>query len=337
MSGSGIHDFGEAVSSPVRPSSIKCHCCSGNTGCPAAAEADDTSGVLVQWCRSRPAPSRAVPRPSANCQPASTAAASTDWAIRSSSSSSLAVDDLLDFPGSLPHQIVQEIGEFWTLAPFFRTHGYLHRRGYLLYGPPGSGKSAIIAQVAQQMIAAGNLVVFCHHPSMFSNCMTLLRRIEPARPVLCVFEDIDALIEEHGESEILQWLDGGSQIDTVVSMATTNFPERLDRRIVARPRRFDRLVKVEHPDQAVRTRYLAHKFRSEPSFDAERWGQETEGLSFAALTELSILVLCLRRPMEEAVALVRSLSEASPTSREFAASPMGFNHRRTDGGIRNGE
>src|SRR5262245_23805977 len=52
----------------------------------------------------------------------------------------LQVDDLIDFAESLPARILQEIENFWSLGETFQKHGYLHRRGYLLYGPQGSGK-----------------------------------------------------------------------------------------------------------------------------------------------------------------------------------------------------
>src|ERR1700693_2791763 len=53
----------------------------------------------------------------------------------------LQVDDLIDFADSLPGRILDEIETFWSLGEVFERHGYLHRRGYLLYGPQGSGKS----------------------------------------------------------------------------------------------------------------------------------------------------------------------------------------------------
>ena len=63
----------------------------------------------------------------------------------------------------------------------------------------------------------------------------------------------------HGDSELLQWLDGSHQINKVINIATTNYPERLDRRIVSRPRRFDRIIKIEAPAARIRETYLAKK------------------------------------------------------------------------------
>ena len=159
----------------------------------------------------------------------------------------LQVDDLIDFADSLPSQILQEIENFWSLGEKFERYGYLHRRGYLLYGPQGSGKSSVVHQVVHRIIKAGHVAVFCEHPGVLTRTMELFRKVEVDRPLICMFEDIDAVIELHGDSELLQWLDGSHQINKVINIATTNYPERLDRRIVSRPRRFDRIIKIEAP------------------------------------------------------------------------------------------
>ena len=143
----------------------------------------------------------------------------------------LQVDDLIDFADSLPAKILSEIENFWDLGEVFQRHGYLHRRGYLLYGPQGSGKSSVVHQVVHPIIKAGHCAVFCEHPGFLTRAMEVFRKIEPNRPVICLFEDIDSIIELHGDSELLQWLDGSHQINKVINIATTNYPERLDRRI----------------------------------------------------------------------------------------------------------
>ena len=171
----------------------------------------------------------------------------------------LQVDDLIDFADSLPGKILDEIQTFWTLGETFQRYGYLHRRGYLLYGPQGSGKSSVVHQVVHRIINKGHVAVFCEHPGFLTRGMEIFRKIEPDRPLVCIFEDIDAIIEMHGDSELLGWLDGSHQINKVINIATTNYPERLDRRIVSRPRRFDRIIKIESPTPAMRETYLRKK------------------------------------------------------------------------------
>lgn len=243
----------------------------------------------------------------------------------------LQVDDLIDFADSLPAKILNEIENFWSLGGLFEKHGYLHRRGYLLYGPQGSGKSSVVHQVVHRIIKAGHVAVFCEHPGFLTRAMEVFRRIEPERPVVCLFEDIDAIIEIHGDSELLQWLDGSHQINKVINIATTNYPERLDRRIVSRPRRFDRIIKIESPSAAIRETYFKKKLPDlMTNGQLANWVSMTEGLSFAALAELVISVACLGNSLEETVNVLRTLDDQHPDSKEFdRPGRMGFGPPRS--------
>lgn len=238
----------------------------------------------------------------------------------------LQVDDLIDFANSLPGKILDEIETFWTLGDTFRRYGYLHRRGYLLYGPQGSGKSSVVHQVVHRIISTGHVAVFCEHPGFLTRAMEIFRKIEPDRPLVCIFEDIDAIIEMHGDSELLAWLDGSHQIDKVINIATTNYPERLDRRIVSRPRRFDRIIKIEAPTPSMRETYLSRKLPELVTRnELKHWVDLTDGLSFAALAELVISVVCLGNSLEDTVKLLRQLEDHNPSSKEFdRPGGMGF-------------
>jgi hypothetical protein len=230
----------------------------------------------------------------------------------------LQVDDLIDFPDSLPSRVVHEIERFWRLADRFQKHGFLHRRGYLFYGKQGCGKSSLIHQVVAQIIAAGHVAFFCGHPAIFIRCLEQFRRVEPERPIVCVFEDIDAIIKFYGDSDLLQWLDGNHQVDQAVNLASTNYPENLDRRIVSRPRRFDRILRIDAPDDRLRGAYFARKLPELSEEERGHWVRLTDGLPFAALAELVISVCCLGNDLDETVKLLRSLDENTPSSCEFA-------------------
>src|SRR5207253_10885411 len=159
----------------------------------------------------------------------------------------LQVDDLIDFADSLPGKILHEIETFWCLGATFQRNGYLHRRGYLLYGHQGSGKSSVVHQVVHRIITKGHVAVFCEHPGFLTRGMEIFRKIEPDRPLVCIFEDIDAIIEMHGDSELLGWLDGSHQINKVINIVTTIYPERIVLRIVSRHRRSDRIIQIYDP------------------------------------------------------------------------------------------
>lgn len=224
----------------------------------------------------------------------------------------LKVDDLLEFNDSLAALVLEEIGRFWTLRERFRKFGFLHRRGYLFHGKQGSGKSSLIHQIVAQIVKAGHLAFFCDNPLVFSRCLERFRRVEPDRPIVCIFEDIDAIIARYGDTDLLQWLDGNQQVDRAVNLASTNYPERLDKRIISRPRRFDRILEVPPPEKQIRVAYFARKLPELSMAERHRWVELSEGLPFAALAELVISVECLGNDLEKTVALLKSIDNEQP-------------------------
>src|SRR5205814_3984200 len=57
------------------------------------------------------------------------------------------IDDLLRFPDSKADKILKEISDFWERHDYFQKYGFLHRRGYLFYGPAGGGKTCLVQQI----------------------------------------------------------------------------------------------------------------------------------------------------------------------------------------------
>ena len=231
----------------------------------------------------------------------------------------LEADNLIDFPGSLASEILEEVERFWERRDRFHRLGFLHRRGYLFYGKQGGGKSSLIHQIVSDVVSADNVAFFCEHPYHFTRCLTQFRKVEPDRPLVCVFEDIESIIEDYGDNLLLQWLDGNHQVDKAVNLASTNYPEKLDRRIIARPRRFDRIMRIESPCARLRDAYLQRKLSDQPAEERDRWVSDSDGFSFAALSELIISVHCLGDDFDETIARLRKLDVHEPSSREFVS------------------
>ncbi len=229
----------------------------------------------------------------------------------------LQVDELIDFPGSLLDRILKEIERFWMLGDRFERYGFLHRRGYLFWGKQGCGKSSLIHMIVSRIVRAGHVAFFCESPHTFIPCMTKFRQVEPERPIVCVFEDIEAIIEDNGDSQLLQWLDGNHQVSKSINLASTNYPEKLDKRIISRPRRFDRILQIESPDTRVREAYFLRKLPEQTAAERKEWVRLTAGLPFAALAEMIISVYCLGNDLEETAELLRGLDAHNPTSEEY--------------------
>lgn len=211
------------------------------------------------------------------------------------------IDHLLALPDGNVEKLLEEFSMFWKLKAGFDKRGFTFKRGMLMWGPPGSGKTSGIWQMTQRLIADHKgVVVFIDNPGLATACLGILQRIEPTRPIVTVMEDIDTLVRGYGEHSFLALLDGEFQINNVVHVATTNYPHLLDRRFIDRPSRFDTIMKVGMPTAEARRVYFKAK---EPDLGPEvwdRWVKQTEGYSIAHLREVCIATQCFNQP-EEAV------------------------------------
>ncbi len=168
-------------------------------------------------------------------------------------------DELMRLPDSASENIFHNIESFWTKEAHFREFGFLWKRGILLWGPAGSGKTSTLQLMSESIVKRGGIAVYVSNPSITAQGLAIFRRIEPKRPCVVMLEDLDAMIANHGEHDVLALLDGELQIDNVAFVATTNYPERLDKRIVNRPSRFDIVKLIGMPNAEARKMYLEHK------------------------------------------------------------------------------
>lgn len=224
-------------------------------------------------------------------------------------------DSLIVLPDSKSEAIVQEIEQFMTLRPAFVSRGLLYKRGVLLWGPPGSGKTSTLHLLMRLIVdRLGGLALMVDHPGLAAQALQLVRKIEPERQIIAILEDIDGLLANYGVNEYLALLDGESQVDNIVFVATTNYPERLDRRFVDRPSRFDTVQFVGMPTADARRVYLTHK---EPKLDPlviEQMVDATEGLSIAHLREMIVLTQCFGRTIEDAAKRLTASKYRTPSS-----------------------
>lgn len=234
------------------------------------------------------------------------------------------VDELLKFPNSVSEKVLHEISEFWTRAKYFKKYGFLHRRGYLFYGPQGGGKSCLVQLIVADIISRGGLVLICeNNPANVDAVLQTFRVVEPDRPLICLFEDIDAIIKSYGEANLLSLLDGENQINTVINLATTNYPELLPKRIVSRPRRFDRIIKIENPNAEIRRVYFKERLKIK-DVELDKWVEASDGWSFAACAELVISVKCLGNSWEDTLKALDAIKDGKYSSEEFREGPVGF-------------
>jgi hypothetical protein len=240
-------------------------------------------------------------------------------------------DDLLQMPDSVSDQVIHSIQKFWNSQDEFVKRKQLFKRGILCYGPQGSGKTATLLLLAEDLISRGG-IVFVPHRSSASLIMSIraIRYIETDRPIIVLLEDVDEILKGESEYNILSLLDGEYQFNNVVYLATTNHPERLGPRFTNRPSRFDELIEVGLPTEKDRRFYLENKLLpvDQMGINVESWVRDTEGFSVAHLRELMVAVTCLKRDYAETLGRLKVMATKAPDTPDGysfeAPREMGF-------------
>src|SRR5262245_37333762 len=106
---------------------------------------------------------------------------------------SIVSDDLIPLPDSASERVLGSLKRFWYSETKFRQFGQIFKRGVLLWGPPGSGKTATVMLLVRALIERGGVVVIAGQPEMTAKALAKLRQIEPTRKLICILEDLDEL------------------------------------------------------------------------------------------------------------------------------------------------
>ncbi|RXJ00650.1 ATP-binding protein [Anaerobacillus alkaliphilus] len=188
---------------------------------------------------------------------------------------------------NLKKEIYRSIDQFFTEdGKFFRQYNIPYKRGILLYGSPGNGKTTLVKSIANSIQAPVVYWQITEHTSSYT-VKEVFTSIAKMTPMVLVIEDMDSMPEEV-RSVFLNILDGSTSKEGIFLIGTTNYPEKIDPALINRSGRFDRAYELKLPTDELRYKYLLMKqFDQFMSLeDVERIVQNTKGFSFAQLNEL---------------------------------------------------
>jgi len=239
-------------------------------------------------------------------------------------------DELLNLPSETFSQILYDIDFFWNNKHLFDKYKYIHKRGILLYGTPGCGKSSICSLLTNQVIEKGGIVLNVNNSNSLNSyaesITSIFRFIEPDTKILTIFEDLDGLVRDsETETLLLNILDGNNQLNNVLNIGCTNYPENLKERILNRPSRFDRRYKIGLPDSSIREFYFKNKINSSDLTDdlLKDIVLKTEGLTLAHLGEFIKSVFIFGKEINDTIDMLKNMSEFI-SSKQDKISNLGF-------------
>ncbi|KAF9453036.1 P-loop containing nucleoside triphosphate hydrolase protein [Macrolepiota fuliginosa MF-IS2] len=214
----------------------------------------------------------------------------------------------------------KDVYGFFSAEEIYKKLSIPWKRGLIMYGPPGNGKTISIKAIMKSCNENGFLPLYVKsfQSKSFSprHIVTQLMGYEgwkgeegaiadvfdQARqmsPSCLILEDLDSLINDRNRSFFLNQLDGLEGNNGLLIIGTTNHFDRLDPGLSSRPSRFDRKYLFDDPDpyeRALYARYWQQKLsgNSEIDFPESLIGivvESTAGFSFAYLKEAFVSTL----------------------------------------------
>lgn len=214
-------------------------------------------------------------------------------------------DELYALPDSQHAELIKEINSFWQQKDLYKQANLLYRRGILLTGPPGCGKTACIKQAAADIIKNGGVVFSIKTIQQlnvtFDSLSKEFAQIEKDRSCIIIIEDIDQIIDNlGGDNMLLEYLDGQETLTNTLIIFTSNDPTNLSKALL-RPSRIDSVYEFPYPSQQVREEY----FKCKNIENYKEFAYQTDGLSLADLKEVFIGTQINRKPLLEVVSRIR--------------------------------
>jgi hypothetical protein len=196
-------------------------------------------------------------------------------------------------PSGLLERIERQSVGFSKHAEQLHAAGRHLKRGMLLHGAPGTGKTLTAMYLAGRMPDRTVLLITGRTMGLLEQACAMARTLQPATIIL---EDVDLIAEERTRQnggcapllfELLNQMDGLADDADILFVLTTNRPDLLEPALAARPGRIDQAVEVPVPDAECRRRlFELYGQGLKVTARVEPYIERTAGASAAFIREL---------------------------------------------------
>lgn len=212
-------------------------------------------------------------------------------------------ENLVFDPDSVINEVMNDINVFFrdSTVELYKKLEIPHKRGVILYGDPGNGKSAMIRELIRTIPDITKVIINPGVPGITYILSSLVKALKGKKAII-VIEDMDSVITNQNRSEFLNILDGINVISGIFFIGTTNYPDRIDPAFMNRAGRFDRTYKIDNPTEVTRRLFFKNKnlgdifsyykvFKDDSVPDTDKgivdlFVSHSEGLPMANLKEL---------------------------------------------------
>jgi hypothetical protein len=167
----------------------------------------------------------------------------------------------------IPHVHARQELDFIAAAirdkEMLKAEGLTLRRGLLLSGPPGDGKSTAIECFVNNIASEATILII----EAVDHLRWVYELAQRLGPTVVILEDLDLMTKarqnpymsaakDDETGELLQVLSGSSSYPDVVTIATTNHPEAIDEALSKRAGRFDAHIRMGYPNDEEKQQIL---------------------------------------------------------------------------------
>lgn len=163
----------------------------------------------------------------------------------------------LFLPEELKRNLRQSVEGFLNSRHVYRERDIPWKRGIIMYGSPGCGKTSAIRTI----ISCYDFKPVTVAPGGGDDALAeAFAYAESQSPSLIYFEDLDSMLEEVSIAHFLQLMDGIQSKNGTLVIATANNLSALKANVKDRPSRFDRKFEIPLPNAEMSARYLTKWF-----------------------------------------------------------------------------
>lgn len=176
--------------------------------------------------------------------------------------------DEIILENELKQTILNEVENFYTRGvKIYQRLNLNPFRKILLAGVPGTGKTMLCNALAKWAIEQGYQAIYVssadpNGAQFWKIQQALYTAVNSQKPALILLEELDAYLNAHEKALILNVLDGSESFANkqgTLLIATTNYPEAIDERVLKRPGRLDRIYIIPPiKDAELAERMLKH-------------------------------------------------------------------------------
>lgn len=202
-------------------------------------------------------------------------------------------------------RVISDVMNFFNQKNLYKANNIPYKRGILLYGYPGNGKTTLINHILEKVPEVYKILLDAGCFMEYTKLIEYIKSVFKDVPLLIVIEDINSFGNDR-ITGLLNFLDGENSLQNVYTIGTTNSLAPLTSSLKDRPGRFDWIIHIDNPNVDSRTQFLKRFFPKLSETQIQKAVKLSEGCSAAFFKEFFLYSVVNKCSVIEAIKEVKN-------------------------------